>query len=378
MWSDARWLLKKSELTLTNFVRPALENFPSGFSLFENDLEHIVSHLSDSQEGLRGAHVFITGGTGFFGIWLIESLLWANTRLDLKLKVSVLSRSPESFLTRFPHLRSRDDLVFVAGSMIDFPTVGQIYTHIIHAASETNLAGSSDWSYRHFRTAMDGTHRLLDMAATHRTDGVLLTTSGAVYLGADLAQNDRFVEAQAGISDYLSEKHLYGQTKRTMEVMACLEASRNDFRALIARCFCFVGPYLPLEGNYAAGNFLRDALEKKPIIIQGDGTPLRSYLYMSDLVIWLLKILVKGRTGAPYNVGGERAVSIAELATDVAEQAGRPGTVSILKTPIPGARSSAYLPSIDRARSELGLEVWVDLPEAISKTLAWFRMREYR
>jgi len=177
------------------------------------------------------------------------------------------------------------------------------------------------------------------------------------------------------LSDYASERTVYGQSKRMMEIMTAVTAQAEGFRALIARCFCFVGPYLPLEGNYAIGNFTRDALAGNEIVVSGDGTPLRSYLYAADLVVWLMTILTRGRSGVPYNVGGKQAVSIAELAHSVANAAQRPDAVRIRALPVPGARPAAYLPSLQRSQQELGLQISVGLDDAIKRTLAWHRLR---
>jgi dTDP-glucose 4,6-dehydratase len=349
---------------------------PSGHTLFQRDLEHIAALLEGDFPQLRGAHLFITGGTGFFGIWLLETLLWANEKHALNLRITVLSRSPGKFLEqRAPHLRGRPGLSFVAGSLTDFEFPAEACSHILHAASETNLERSADWAQRHLNGAIDGTRRLLDMAAAHRSEAVVITTSGAVYSPMDSVVDNLCVEGPAGIADYASERIVYGQSKRMMEILMSVAAQQHGYRALIARCFAFVGPYLALDSNYAIGNFIRDALANRDIVVGGDGTPLRSYLYAADLVVWLIRVLMRGRSGVPYNVGGDEIVSIGELARTVAKVAGRPDTVVIKGTPVPGAKPSAYLPSLERAKAELDLQVSIPLEEAIRRTMEWHRAR---
>jgi nucleoside-diphosphate-sugar epimerase len=349
---------------------------PRGYTLFEADLELAASLLEDDLRQLNDAHLFITGGTGFFGIWLLECLLWAKETRGLKLRMTVLSRSPEAFLEkRAPHLREREGLSFIAGSLTTFEPPADPVTHILHCASETNLEQSSDWAQRHLDAAIDGTRRLLDMAAQHRSEAVLITTSGAVYTPMDSVVDNLCVEGPAGVADYASERTVYGQAKRMMEVMTSVAAQSNGYRALIARCFAFVGPYLSLDANYAIGNFMRDALTGRTITVGGDGTPLRSYLYAADLVVWLMRILVRGRSGVPYNVGGDEIVSIGELARLTAQIGGAADNVVIKGTPVPGAKPSAYLPSLARTESELGLKVSVPLEEAIRRTMEWNRDR---
>lgn len=358
-----------------------MRDIAPGFSLFRDDLEQVDRALSSLWPRLRGAHLFVTGATGFFGIWLLESLLWANRAHRLDLAITALSRAPERFLNeRAPHLRDRDELHFVTGHAADFEIPSRRCTHIVHAASENNVDGRQDWPERHLNAAIDGTRRIVDMAALHACESVLLTTSGAVYSTLEASDRTkdgpRFEEGPAGIADYVSERHVYGESKRLMEVMTSIGAHTHGFKAAIARCFAFVGPYLPLEHNYVVGNFIRDALAGEEIVVTGDGTPLRSYLYAADLVVWLLTILVHGRSGVPYNVGGEQAVSIAELAHRVAALAGLPAdAVTIKRAPTPGAAPSAYLPSISRAEEELGLRPAIALDDAIVRTLAWHRHR---
>lgn len=355
-----------------------MRTIPEGYSLFQQDLEHVEARLAEDWDSLRGARIFITGGTGFFGLWLVECLLHANDRQKLGLAMTVLSRDPERFLaTRAPHLKNRDGLRFIRGSISDIADAGGPYSHIVHAASESNVDNRPNWSARHLESAIEGTRRLLDIAARHRTKAVLLTSSGAVYSQTDRIVGQRCVEGPAGIADYASEKNVYGQAKRMMEIMAAVGAQAHGYRALIARCFAFVGPYLPLDANYAVGNFIGDVLHGRDIVVGGDGTPLRSYLYASDLVVWLLTILVKGKNAYPYNVGSGEAVSIAELARIVSKCAGRSDSVVIKQKPVPGAEPNTYLPDVSRARNDLGLTVNIGLAESIERTLDWHRLRQW-
>lgn len=352
-----------------------------GYSLFTSDFEQIELLLDATWESLRGARIFLTGGTGFFGIWLLESLLWANERRNLGLSLTVLTRSSERFLlAKAPHLRGKANLGFIEGGLTDFEipaaSPDTSFTHIIHAASETNIEQSADWPRRHLAGAIDGTRRLIHMAVSHHTEAFLVTSSGAVYSPMDAVSEDgRLVEVPNCTQDYASERVVYGQAKRMMEIMVSVAGQDSGFRALIARCFCFIGPYLPLESNYAVGNFVRDALDGRKIVVNGDGTPLRSYLYPVDLVVALLKILVGGRSGVPYNVGGEKAVSIGELAHTVAQVANLSEGVAIMGKPIPGAQPNSYLPSLRRISDQLDLDVSVGLEEALLRTLAWHKIR---
>ena len=148
----------------------------------------------------------------------------------------------------------------------------------------------------------------------------------------------------------------YGEGKRLAELLCAIYAKQYGFDANIARCFAFVGPYLPLDAHFAVGNFIRDALAGGPIRIDGDGTPLRSYLYAADLAIWLWTILSRGRSGRAYNVGSEEAISIHELANAVTGEL-RDVPVEIARKSVHGVSLECYIPASIRASSELGLEL---------------------
>jgi nucleoside-diphosphate-sugar epimerase len=140
----------------------------------------------------------------------------------------------------------------------------------------------------------------------------------------------------------------------------------------VARCFAFVGPYMQIDAHFAIGNFIDDRLHSRPIRIHGDGSAVRSYLYASDLMVWLWTILFKGQPRRAYNVGSEEALNIATLARAVATALPPEGDVNIASTVTPGAPVHRYVPCTARAREELGLRAEVPLREAICRTHGWF------
>jgi dTDP-glucose 4,6-dehydratase len=166
----------------------------------------------------------------------------------------------------------------------------------------------------------------------------------------------------------------YAEGKRVAELAGAV-AARRGVPVTVAACFAFVGPFLPLDTHFAAGNFVRDRLAGGPVAVGGDGTAVRSYLHAADLAVWLWTILVRGSAGRAYNVGSERAVSVAELAEVIAHGARPPLRVTRAREPVPGALPQRYVPSTRRAREELGLRERVGLADAVERTVAWYAAR---
>lgn len=113
-----------------------------------DDLDHVLAATGEAWSDIRGQRIFLTGGTGFFGKWLVESFCWANDRLKLDATLLVLSRDPQAFNRAMPHLASRADLEFHVGDVRDFvfPTVP--CSHVIHAATpSTGLPSSGQELY---------------------------------------------------------------------------------------------------------------------------------------------------------------------------------------------------------------------------------------
>ena len=334
-----------------------------------DDLADVVTLARTSLLTLREARVFITGGTGFFGHWLLESLLHANRELGLVVQATVLTRSAARFLEKAPHIAHEPAITLLEGDIRTFHFPAEPFTHIVHAATDTgDQAGAPP--YQLAESILEGTRRVLQFSLAAGAQRLLYVSSGAVY-GRGVTDTTHIPETYRGAPDPLLLQSSYDEAKRMAEHLCVAYSAGTELACTVARCFAFVGPHLPLDGHFAIGNFIADSIANRTIHIKGDGTPLRSFLYMSDLAAWLWALLAHGQANRAYNVGSDDAVSIGELAQAIA-QALRPGLhVQIDGKPQPGVARATYVPDIARSQTELGLRVTVPLQEAIRKTAAW-------
>ena len=334
-----------------------------------DDLDDAVIQARSVLHELEGGSLFTTGGTGFFGQWLLAVLARAIDTEHLDLSVTILTRSTSRFAQTCPDLAGRANFKCIEGDVRYFEFPKGKFTHVIHAATDTSVEADRS-PLQLIDTITEGTRRVLEFSVAAGVRRVLITSSGAVY-GAQPSELKSFSEEYAGACPTTDQRSSYGQAKRLAEQFATIYHQEYGLDVVIARPFAFVGPGMPLDGHFAIGNFVRDASRGKKIVVSGDGTPMRSYLYAGDLAAWLLRLLVKGKPGSAYNVGSDRSVSIAELAATVCRVVPGADGYEIRGTAQPGGFRSAYLPSIERARSEHGLDVWTSLEDGIAKTARW-------
>ena len=335
-----------------------------------DDLEHILLHTEGLWEELRGRRLFITGGTGFFGCWLLESFVWANDKLKLNAEAHVLARNPSGLHDKAPHLATHPSVHLHVGDVRSFAFPEGEFSHIIHAATEASTSLNNENPILMLDTIVDGTRRTLEFASCCGAQKFLLISSGAVY-GKQPPDITHIPEDYNGAPDTQYPQSAYGEGKRIAELSCAIHSRQYGIETKIARCFAFVGPYLPLNTHFAIGNFIHDGLRGGLIRVNGDGTPYRSYLYAADLAIWLWTVLVRGASCRPYNIGSELDVTISALAQTVAGLFQPPVNVHIIGRPVRGQAAERYVPSTQRVRADLGVSEAFDLKESILRTIQW-------
>jgi len=319
--------------------------------------------------------LLLTGGTGFFGRALLRLLLSSEALPALAGEsIVVLSRNPERFLAAYPEFVAPGTLSFHRGDIQDRSSLpwDQAFSHVLHAATDSTV-GPRLTPLQRFDQILACTTNILDLAVTTGTRRFMLTSSGGIY-GPQPADLEAFPEDWPGSPSLAEPATAYSQAKRAAEHLCALYREAHGLETVIARCFAFVGPDLPLDVHFAIGNFIRDALTAEAITVAGDGTPLRTYLDQRDLAHWLWTLLLQGKDGETYNVGSDQVISIAELAHLVRDLLAPGKPVRILGTHQPAAARNRYVPSIAKIQALHGLRVSVPLAESIIRAASAHRL----
>ena len=331
------------------------------------DVESSIRRSGVQAESLRGKTVFITGGTGFFGVWMISALLSIKHCLGGELCLIVLSRNPEKFLQSHADQHLERGVEFVHGDVRDFKLDrAQRVTHLVHMATtnaEETFAGEDQLNK--LTMLYEGTQNVLKQCG-ESLESTLFTSSGVAY---GLNKNTLISENDFTAPDTMDPAAALGLGKLVAEYLVSYYAEKFSYSYSIARCFSFAGQHLPLDIHYAFGNFIQNALDGKDIVIRGDGQDTRSYLYVGDATAWLLRLLVEPKNQL-YNVGSTHPLSIESLARKIASQAQVPVNVTIQgrRSEVGNFRRLSYLPNTDKIFADYPtLAEWTQLDEIIEK-----------
>ena len=305
--------------------------------------------------------VLWTGATGFFGRSLLRHLITENSS---NVSMHLLSRDPSKFANHWPKLASVPGTVWHRGDIMNLdearlPSVD----FIVHAAADSTSSKHLN-CLQQFDQVLEGTRQVLNLAVASDTKRVLFVSSGAVY-GGQSAETVAVEEQYLGMPDPLNPINAYGVAKRSAEHLCALYSKMYGIEVVIARCFAFVGEDLPIDAHFAIGNFIRDALWCDEITVNGDGTPIRSYLDQRDLIRWLLVLLKEGKSGEAFNIGSDQEISIAELAYLVRDLLSPGKRVKIMGRHNENAVRSRYVPDITKICRELGLKPSFSLEQSI-------------
>lgn len=327
-------------------------------SLPLDDLKSIAEDLQTVWP--KNKNFFITGGTGFFGRWFVESIYLVESKLKAGNRFYILSRKTRTaLLEALPALEAdfftlvHADISTLAEKDLNFDI-----DYVIHGATDVSAFKKQTSNENKFG---DATEKFLQLLKSKKIQRLLYLSSGAVYEGLE----SPFAEA------HMTEQHLQSQTGKdyTNEKRASeLAVQRSGLSYFILRCFAFVGPYL--DDSMAVMDMIKHKLAGQDVVVKSPDVQ-RSYLYPTDLVIQVFRVLYLETSSTEFNLGSPESVTLEKLAQKICALEGKPTQVKIDKNVEETAlASSIYLPNMEKLYTQLGLtKPLVDLQTALSKTL---------
>ena len=338
----------------------------------QTDINKVILLTQDLWPHIRGKRILLTGGTGFIGSWLLAAMQKANDDLNVGMKFSVVTRNSIAAKKKHPSLFDRNDTHIIEGNILEDLKHEGCWDLCIHAATDVESSLRTVNPHATFNSIAMGAENVLRFSKSSGVSRFLLLSSGAVY-GKQPEHLEKIPETYMGAPNSLDCNSAYGCGKKVSEWLTT-ESEADGFEPVIARIFGLIGPGMPQKGSFAAGNFLEDVLCNRSIVIKGDGSSIRSYLYMADLCVWLLHIMVFGKSGLAYNVGSESAHSIFELANLFSGYLNSNKAEKICISNMGNTSISRYVPNTTFAYQDLGLTEYTPIDIAIQKTIKWTKV----
>ena len=313
---------------------------------------------------LKNSSILVTGGTGFFGKWIVEIVSYLNDNLSFNIKLYLVARNNSLYINKI--IDKRNDIFFIKNDVRNIREIPSTIEHIIHAAATPDNSIHMSNPIEIMDTISQGTKQVLDIAlGLDNVKKILNISSGQVY---GTLNSNMISETNIGMVDTSSINSIYPEAKRYSETLSIAYKSLYKLPIVQVRPFSFIGPYMGLEKPWAINNFIKDAIKFKKIRILGNGKPIRSYMYPTDMAWWLLNMLANPKHGVVYNLGSSEGISLEELAYKIKAKIGTSINIEILNL---NDDSSVFVPDESLVKNKMDLNINVGIDEALDDTINW-------
>jgi len=348
-------------------------------SIGEEDLEYIAA--SDLPwEKLKGKTILIAGANGFLPAYMVESILYLNKiMVDQDTKVIGLVRNREKANYRFSEYKKRDDFRLFVQDVCRPIHIDEKVDLIVHAASQASPKFYGKDPVGTLCANTVGTNNLLSLAAENDVTSFLFFSSSEVY-GQVIESQMPIRERSYGYLDPIDIRSCYAESKRMGETMCVSWFHQYGIPAKIVRPFHTYGPGMSLDDGRVYADFIADLLSGRDIVMNSDGSAIRTFCYLADAVIGFFTVLLKGQSGQAYNIANDKCkISIGKFAELIAnlfpekniKVISQKKTTSTDYLPSPVSKS---LPDISKVRM-LGWEPKYSLKDGLIRTVRWFEER---
>ena len=338
---------------------------PEHIMLYEKALgKEDFSHLYNKK-------IFITGATGFLGMWLIRSIDYLNKTLCLNIKIIILLRSKnkKKLFENFKNIK----IDYMNGSVTNFNFKKQKIDHIIHLAAETSEKKNKD-KIEVVNTIINGTIRVLQYSHFLKANSISYLSSGGVY-GKNCINKEGWRESDNNSPTLYDNVATYGLSKKCAENILVESFKKSSHLKVvnIFRAFSFGGSYFNTSNHFAFDDFIKKRINQKDINLLSNGLVMRNYMHPLDISNWIL-ISKKFDKVNIFNTGANKNYSIKSLAKRISEIKYHGLPPVKIKTGSNNTKEN-YIPNLNLAK-KFGLKAKISLDMQIKDSLNYYYGRK--
>ena len=338
--------------------------------IFLEDIKSIANELEEFYDELEGKTVLIAGGRGFLGTYFTSVLTKINETLSKPMKIIVL----DSLITSKDKKDSvNQNIEFLEQDISKSFEIDDNIDYIIHAASIASPPTYRKFPIKTVDVNYQGTKNLLEIAKEKKVRSMLLLSSSEIYGDPEIFPTP---ESYVGKVSCTGPRACYDESKRLAETISILYFQQYKIPIKIARPFNVYGPYLNLDDGRIIPDFMNNAINKSQIIIHSDGSPTRSFCYVSDAIGGFFKLLLSKHDGIICNVGNDEEVSVKNVADTIKNIVAKPISIKIIESDDPNYTKDnpqRRCPDLSLIKKTVNYVPKIDLEEGLKRVYKWYR-----
>ncbi|MFH1247331.1 MAG: NAD-dependent epimerase/dehydratase family protein [Candidatus Micrarchaeota archaeon] len=349
--------------------------------ILQTAIASIASNIKKDANKIEGATLLVTGGAGFLCSYFLDVVNYLNeNQFDAPCKVITLDNFITGKNDNIAHLMDNENFQFVTQDISKQFKLKDNIDYVIHGASIASPITYRKYPLETIDVNVAGTRNLLELAKEKNVKSFLYLGTSEVY-GDPFPQFIPTPETYLGNVSCTGPRACYDESKRLAETLCMIYREKFNVPVKITRTFNAYGPRLSINDKRVIPDFAKDSLDGKQIVMYSDGTPTRSFCYVSDNISAQFSVLLSDFNGEVFNVGNnEQEISMRDLAEKIRKIAGNPNAIKFAKN-----EDKAYTtdnpqrrcPNIDKIKKMIGWTPKVSLDSGLTQTINWYKENYY-
>jgi dTDP-glucose 4,6-dehydratase len=342
--------------------------------ILDEDLRFLLDYKDDIWKKFDNKKIFITGATGFFGRNILSSFYFVQKSSIYNFNVTSLIRDKNFFFDPSITSSSKKNFNVIEGGLEKLTQIKNIYDVLIHLADQqatheiytNNKISETEIVMR----SKKNISYVFDFIHNNDIKSFIYVSSGAVYDKKDIKEG--ISESDKLINKKNSKYYNFSINKITTEKEIKKEFSKTNLNYYILRAFTFAGPHLFIDKKkFAFVDFFYNCINNKDIIIYGNPSSTRSYLYSYELVIWCLRLISHNSSSGCYNLGSSYETTIQNLAIAIKDITRSKVTISSNSMFV---NKNYYVPNTRLIEKKTGLSQKILFKEIVKRYYMWIKI----